>query len=263
MLGAAHALANRGLYVFPCKPRAKSPATLHGFKDATVDHETIERWWCENPEFNVAIATGSVSDLLVLDVDDGCTGERALSVLEREHEPLPPTINVITPGDATKLPGRHLWLRLPPGVALASTAGRLGARLDTRADGGYVLAPPSMGPLGRGYHWSCDHASYIAEAPEWLLNRIALTAQASATSPEEWRRLAAQRIPKGRRDTTLTRLAGHLLRRYVNIDVVLLLLRGINQSFCLPPLPDADVLKIVNSIAGRELRKRGLVHDNK
>jgi hypothetical protein len=149
VLATALALASRGLHVFPCRPRAKSPATPNGFKAATADPEVIKRWWNENSRYNVAVATGSASSLLVVDADDGLAGEAALEALELAHEPLPASVSVITPGGEDRLPGRHIWLRLPDGSTVDSSAGRLGKRLDHRANGGYVVAPPSVGPLGR------------------------------------------------------------------------------------------------------------------
>jgi hypothetical protein len=69
LVEAALSYAGKGYHVFPCKPRSKEPATKHGFKDATRDQETVRRWWSENPNYNIAIATGKESGLWVLDVD--------------------------------------------------------------------------------------------------------------------------------------------------------------------------------------------------
>jgi hypothetical protein len=239
-------------------PRTKRPATPDGFRSATLDRVQIERWWRSNSAYNVAVATGTVSGgLLVLDVDDGLAGESALEKLEMAHEPLPPSVTVVTPGDDAKLPGRHIWLRLPSGVTLGSTVGRLGERLDTRSTGGYCLAPPSMGPLGRRYQWSCDCGCTIAPAPQWLLDFLAApNGNGVATPRVDWLDIVTAEIPEGRRDATVTRIAGHLLRRRIDPAVALELLHALNIVRCRPPLPAADVERIVDSIAGRELRRR-------
>jgi hypothetical protein len=255
MLATALALASRGLHVFPCRPRAKMPVTPHGFKDATTDHEAINRWWRTNPSFNIGVATGTVSGgLLVLDVDDGCAGESALDRLELAHEPLPVSVTVITPGDESKLPGRHIWLRLPNGSTLRSSAGRLGARLDTRCDGGYCIAPPSVGPLGRRYHWSCDSSSRIANAPGWLLDLLA-PSRSTVTPAADWRELV-KGVDEGARDCSLAKLTGYLLRRRVEPFVTRELIHSFNATHCAPPLADSDVERIVESITGRELKRR-------
>ena len=40
--------------------------------------------------------------------------------------------------------------------------------LDIRADGGYVIAPPSVHASGRRYEWDFTYAKDIADAPLWL-----------------------------------------------------------------------------------------------
>ena len=56
MMASALALAAMGLPVFPCKPRQKIPDSDHGHLDATVDVETIKRWWTETPDANIGLA---------------------------------------------------------------------------------------------------------------------------------------------------------------------------------------------------------------
>ena len=41
-----------------CKNPGKHPMTLHGVKDATIDENTIKKWWSDNPNANIGIATG-------------------------------------------------------------------------------------------------------------------------------------------------------------------------------------------------------------
>ncbi len=46
--------------------------------------------------------------------------------------------------------GMHYYFK-HPGGEVRNSAGRLGPGLDIRADGGYVVAPPSRHPNGRTY----------------------------------------------------------------------------------------------------------------
>ena len=91
MIHTALRLAERGLRVFPCKPREKVPATAHGLKDATTDPAMIERWWQQDPQFNIAVATGAVSKVFVTDIDS-LDAEMELRKLEADHGELPPTV---------------------------------------------------------------------------------------------------------------------------------------------------------------------------
>ena len=157
-LAAALDYAAQGFAVFPCWPRSKTPAVKRGFKDATTNPATIRRWWLADATYNIAVATGIVSGVLILDVD-GAIGATTLHDLEAAHGSLPVTSCSITSA------GCHLWFRISDNVQ--STAGRVGRGLDIRADGGYVIAPPSIHPDGVIYRWS--NAAALAAAPAWLI----------------------------------------------------------------------------------------------
>ena len=77
-----------------------------------------------------------------------------------------------------------------------------------------------------------------------------------ATAPSEWRALIADGVPEGRRDCTLARITGYLLRHHIDPVFAAGLVQIFNTARCLPPLPDEDVERIVNSIAGKELKRR-------
>jgi hypothetical protein len=117
MLGTALALAHRGLYVFPIKPRSKEPACEHGCKDATTDANVIRRWWRFEPSYNVAIATGQASGIFVIDIDN-LEAETRLTRLEAEHGKLPDTVEAITAR------GRHLYFRYQADKPVRNTTGR-------------------------------------------------------------------------------------------------------------------------------------------
>ena len=99
----------------------------------------------------------------------------------------------------------------------------------------------------------------MAAAPDWLLAKITERADGTgqATPPSEWRALIANGVAEGQRDNTITKITGYLLRRYVDPLVVLELVHLFNAARCTPPLPEADIERIVASICGRELRRRG------
>jgi hypothetical protein len=157
--------ARRGWEGFPCKARAKNPATKNGFLDATIDPAQLADWWGRDPCSNVAIRTGEKSGLVVLDID-GEDGFAALDELERRHGDLPATASVRTPRG-----GSHFYFR-HPGIPIRSRQAFPGPGLDVRGDGGYVLAPPSIGPNGQRYEVEDDEE--ISPLPCWLL-RLLLT----------------------------------------------------------------------------------------
>jgi hypothetical protein len=148
-----------GFYVLPLKPRGKLPLTEHGLLEATVDTMTIETWWGKWPNANVGIRTGPI---VVVDEDQ----ENALTRLAAQHgKTIPPTRIANTSNGR-----RHYYFTQPEGFRVRNTAGKLGEGIDTRGDGGYVVAPPSIHPDGGAYTWETDWP--IAVIPEWLVELL-------------------------------------------------------------------------------------------
>jgi hypothetical protein len=195
--------------------------------------------------------TGAVSRIFVIDID-GLDAEAELRKLEARYGWLPATVETITAR------GRHVFFQYP-GQRVRNSTSRFARGIDVRGDGGYVLVPPSKHPSGRDYHWSVDSANAFAEAPEWLLAKLtAPEGSELATVPQpEWRALVCDGVDEGQRNDSLARLAGHLLRRRVDPLVTLEMLRLWNAARCRPPLEAAEITAIVDSIAARELKRRG------
>jgi hypothetical protein len=242
MLRSALRLAAQGLAVFPCCCRGKTPAVAGGLKAATTDRGQITTWWTANSDYNVAIATGEISNLLIVDVD-GPAAE-----LELLRLGLPATVEVITAR------GRHFYFKYPK-ASVRNSASKIARGIDIRATGGYCIAPPSVHESGHVYHWS--GARTVAAAPDQLITKISERINRAATPAAEWQQLFTSDIPEGQRDCTLTRMAGKLLRHCVNAADVLGIVQSINIARCKPPLPPDDIERIVESIAERELKRRG------
>lgn len=153
--------AAAGFHVFPVEVNGKRPATPRGLLDATLDPTQINTWWAQTP-YNIGVAP-SLSGMTVVDVD-GPAGAEALARLEAINSAIPSTLKVQTP----RGPGHtHIWLQ---GTA-RSTVGKLGPKIDTRGEGGYVLVPPSQ--TAQGAYEYVGEDTDIAEAPAWLLAALA------------------------------------------------------------------------------------------
>lgn len=151
LLAAALALADRGWSVFPCH-RDKTPATMHGVKDATADPARIRGWWSARPDASIGLACGP-SGLVVIDLDVAKGALAAWRGLKAAHGIDDETLTSITGGG-----GWHLFYRSPEGFAGRNSASKLGPGIDVRAVGGYVIAPPSGHPSGKHYLWDPDRA---------------------------------------------------------------------------------------------------------
>lgn len=249
MVQSALKLAQRGLPVFPLIPGDKIP--LHGsngYLDATTDPDKIAALWSgNNRNCNIGSATGH--SFFTLDVDD-MAAETALQKLEAQHGAIPPTVEVITSR------GRHLHFKMPA-TPVRCSAGKIAPHLDIRGLGGFVVLPPSLHPSGKRYCWSIDCHHEFAPAPDWLLEIIREPAadETQATPPEEWRALVEGGVDAGARDCTVTKLAGHLLRKGVDPFVVYVLLKSWNETQVRPPLPAEDIARIFGSIAAKEVKR--------
>lgn len=137
---AAALLASSRVPVFPCAPGDKRPLIYQGrgFRDATTHLGQVEAWWRRTPEANIGIPTGSVSGLVVVDVDvHGTNGYDALNRADREGLVSGWQFLVRSPTG-----GMHLYYPADQGVEQRSwQAGDAG--IDFRGDGGYIVAPPS------------------------------------------------------------------------------------------------------------------------
>jgi hypothetical protein len=239
--------------VFPCK-LDKKPHTAHGFKEATTNPELIKNWWRAYRTASIGIATGPVSGIFVIDIDNRHDGEASMRRLERQHGELPRTVEAIT-GSRN---GRHLYFRWPAQGVIRNSAGKLGAGIDIRGLGGYVIGPPSPHESGHTYAWSVDSVSRLADPPDWLVKLITVPSRNSLTertAVSAGLPLFESGVAEGHRNDEIARASGLLLRHDIPAEYVLTIMRSLNETHCHPPLPLEEVIR--TSIAGAELRKRG------
>ncbi|GAA3357891.1 bifunctional DNA primase/polymerase [Saccharopolyspora gregorii] len=186
LLRAALTAAARGHAVLPLWPRSKRPVFTDWENAATTDPLRIRELWTATP-FNIGIACGP-SRLLVIDLDDAKghsppsrwagarDGADVLARVAREAgEPFPAeTYTVATPH------GQHLYFQAPQDPVLRSSVGRLGWHVDTRGEGGFVVATGSIRPEG-SYRVQRDEP--IAPLPRWLHGALAPAARSHAPAP--------------------------------------------------------------------------------
>lgn len=133
-------------------PEACDHLTCHGFYAATRDPDRITAMHTAVPGGLLAVRTGRVCDLAVVDIDPRNGGDI-------DHSLMPPTRAVRTGSG-----GWHLYYRHPGGTLAAKLRDRPG--VDIKADGGYVVAPPSIHPGTRQpYRWVGGRAAVEMPPP--------------------------------------------------------------------------------------------------
>lgn len=147
-----------------------------GHKSASKKGLDVDLWWSKTPDANVGIATGLVSGIVVVDVDYKSGGIYSD----------PNTVRTKTGGG-----GMHVFYRTNDTAARSRIKFRQG--LDIRADGGYIVAPPSVHRSGSSYEW-VDENGPLADMPDWLMLECAPLDYAQAhpephaTDPDAFRR---------------------------------------------------------------------------
>jgi Bifunctional DNA primase/polymerase, N-terminal/Primase C terminal 1 (PriCT-1) len=244
---AALDYARRGWPVFPCKPGSKKPLIKDWPNKATTEPGQIAAWWGRWPEANVAIVTGERSGILAVDVDD----TSSLYSLEDEHGNLPATLT-----HGTGSGGMHLLFRYPD-ENIRNSASKIAPGIDTRGEGGYILAPPSR--TTRAYQ--VLDALALADAPAWVLEKLRrphsdvsseARGDANNTTPD----LDGPPILEGTRNSTLTSIAGRLHDNTRDLVTLTGELLDVNAARCTPPLPDSEVERIAESVYARTPCKR-------
>lgn len=128
-----------------CSSPGKHPKTKNGLKDATRDIDQIKKWWPMESVLpsNVGIVTGGEFGLVVVDVD----GDEGLEALgkERVEDLKKATVPCVKTGR-----GFHYYFRSKTPI---KTKPGFVSKVDIKADGGYVVAPPSLHICGRRYEW--------------------------------------------------------------------------------------------------------------
>jgi putative DNA primase/helicase len=259
--------AARGVAVFPChypvingaarcscgNVNCSSPAkhpyqrhAPHGFKSASTFPPVIQQW-CSEP-YNVAIATGAVSGVIVVDIDPRNGGDESLVQLEAEHGTLPLTWRVLTGGG-----GEHIYFAHPGGHVACSI---FAPGIELKGDGGYVVAPQSRHISGRHYEWNVDHHPEeipLAPAPQWVVERGRPRARVPPSGRTDWKVFAVARVDEGSRHNAIIHLCGLLFRRMAReAHLAASLIYSFNQTHCNPPLDELEVRRMIEWAAAAE-----------
>lgn len=181
VLDAARTYAKLGWKVFPlhtvdergrcscgklaCSDAGKHPRVPRGLKEASTDPAQIYAWFGPSaPPSNLAIVTGAESNLTVLDIDIGEGKFGAESWAEAIKDNGEPDTLIAQTGSG----GMHVLFKYNSSLKTASNV--LGKGVDSRNDGGYIVAPPSRHRSGGEYSW-LNWGTELANLPAHLSRR--------------------------------------------------------------------------------------------
>lgn len=251
--------AELGLAVFPLAYRNKVPAIEGGCKAATTEKSKIERWWNQNPRYNIGIATGNKSNGLVvidLDVDKnkGIDGYEVLRDWQNKHGELPETWQSIT--------GRGGYHYFYKDTITHSNKVGLYEGVDIRGEGGYIVAPPSVHPNGNTYEWEQEPKEYEIAQVDDIVNDFFKGEKQRIDSEHKTNFKVPELIPEGKRVDTIVRLIASLRTKGLDDDAIKAAVRVENEKRCNPPLKEKELEKAVFPALKRDWQVNSPYYNN-
>jgi hypothetical protein len=229
LLDRARGYVAKGFSVIPIKSHDKKPA-INSWEKYQKQHATDEELvsWFTNDDLNIALITGEISGVDVVDVDS-YKGKEAGIVISSP-------LRVNTPRG-----GKHYYFKHVEGVKPGVNS-EMG--VDLRGDGSYVLLPPSKGPNNVEYAWEKDGEINLATLPPIpadIVNKIKKTEEVS----QGFNLADAIDVSQGSRNDTLHKAAVSLLRKNPR-DIAWGLVLRLNDTFQ-PPLSEREVQTLFRS----------------
>ena len=203
------------------------------YQNEKVTHEQLDHWIDEFPGSNYAVITGKISNLVVVDLD-GEQGSKSF----KEHIVDFPSTRISKTGK-----GYHLYYKYPAEEKRVRNAVGVYDGIDIRADGGYILVPPSSHVSGNDYLW-------VNQDPIVKYKPVINTKEEKGIVTN-WSEILSQGVKDGQRHDVLARLVGHYVRMKIPYEELLIIIEEWNEK-CKPPLPREDLLSTMDSIYGRE-----------
>lgn len=182
-----------GWSVIPVGNNKKPLINWKDFQTRIATKEEITQWFSDFPNAGIGVVTGKVSSLLVFDIDPRHGGVDTL------FEPYN-TVVVKTGGG-----GKHFYFKFS-GIIQNTT--NLIQGVDVRAEGGYVIAPPTLHSSGNRYEWiNKPNDTELLELPTKLLGLF----DKEKTSSDEDKYAG---VSEGTRNDSAASLIGELLNKF-------------------------------------------------
>lgn len=238
MAQAVKAYIAHGWSIIPIRPGDKKPLVKwEQYQTQRATQAEWDAWLAATPDLNVALVTGEISGVTVVDVD----GPEGMSAIRPVSDQLPKTLLQRSPH------GWHMFFRYQPGVR---NKARLLPGVDVRGEGGYVLVSPSKLP-DAAYRWTrtVDPQPF----PVWLAGGLTDPTPASKAAREtsEQPRWVSQALkqgaPSGQRNAVATRLAGYFYGHGHPDDVVRSMMEPYRAA-CQPPLDEREMDGVIRSV---------------
>ncbi len=144
----ARYLASIGVSVMPVNISTKKPRldSWKALQTEAASPERVKDWYRQWPNAGLAVVTGELNGICVLDLDVGDGDEPSGWESLQETDFVLPSSASPTPIVKTPSGGYHLYYPFSSDLPQGARIWEL-HHVDGRAEGGYVIAPPSTGYL--------------------------------------------------------------------------------------------------------------------
>ncbi|HHT9146511.1 MAG TPA: bifunctional DNA primase/polymerase [Candidatus Wunengus sp. YC61] len=265
LLEAALEYQALGFSVIPITPGEKDPPLLSWKKYQTekATREEIVSWWTKNPYANIGIVTGKISNLFVVDLDkykDQYDDELSMRFFSD---------SLVTPSVLSPRQGEHLYFSYPLNLKIG---GRADAEIaiDYRAEGNYIVAPPSVNGTGEPYKWNNSiFDTPLSAVPESYISYINAFIYKEGVDSQENNRLHSLQtstsvyklFQEGSRDQDLFHIANKLVLAKTPVNEILQVIKILAKN-CNPPFPENEIdRKILSALNREEGREKSLAQE--
>jgi len=232
----ARKLLGQGHHPLPCDPVKKHPLIdWKRYQDQQPTEEEITEWSYQFPTCGIGLTTGRKQNLVVIDIDVKSGGMESAKKLAEEYGVRLTDDTTVVESPST---GIHIWSEYPE-EGLASSASVLAPGIDIRADGGFIVVPPT-----KGYRYLSD--TPLKKLPEFITLRLSSTQPEQISNPDE----PSPLIPVGQRNDRIYRFA-RSIERPIKGDRELMrgILQVFNESKLETPLPQSELDTVIQSIS--------------
>ncbi|MFC2170282.1 AAA family ATPase [Acidobacteriota bacterium] len=234
-----------GFSVIPVMKDKKPYIAWEPYQKKKATKEEIKGWWKHWPNANIGIVTGKISELVVIDVDTEEGNSELNKILPDTF--LPPMVK-------TPRGGKHFYCRYVDG--LRNNTGAIEG-CDLRAEGGYIIAPPSDNGNGIKYEWMeglVIDETEIPDIPESYIEFIKNHKEYSLRNNECGMKKSTKMFGKGRRDDDLFHVANSLVKGGMLEEEVEAVTRYLAKK-CDPPFSEKEAKIKVESALKRALKR--------
>lgn len=235
MLEEALKCYNNGWSILPVKPHEKRPFMTNWlqYTKQRPTPDNIKSWFKDLRGAGLGAVTGRISNIVVVDVEHDSPYK--LDQLLKKY----PTSLISKTGSG----GYHLFYQYPQNRGRIANRVRMLEGVDLRADGGFIVLPPTVHACGGKYEWL--QYGVPGKFPEELLQ-----IESQSTSGDNWITDIYKGVSEGGRNQAAASLAGYFFKKGLPKDIIEMFMFEWNEKND-PPLPIQEIHTVIDSISKR------------